>query len=80
MTPKKYVKTDEVYPKDFDSLIKDGSQKSYFKIEDGKVTYLAQSFADNFDDPEEKVRVGLFYDLIEKYGYKLQQCTNHFVR
>ena len=70
MTPKKYIKTDEAYPKDFDSLIKDGSQKSYFKIEDGKVTYLAQSFADNFEDPEEKVRVGLFYDLIEKYGYK----------
>ncbi|MGD9486432.1 MAG: restriction endonuclease subunit M [Calditrichaceae bacterium] len=70
MTPKRYIKTDEAYPKDFDSLIKNGSQKSYFKIEDGKVTYLTQSFSDNFDDPEEKVRVGLFYDLIEKYGYK----------
>lgn len=70
MTPKKYIKTDEAYPKDFDSLIRDGSQKSYFKIEEGKVTYLAQSFSDNFEDPEEKVRVGLFYDLIEKYGYK----------
>ena len=70
MTPKKYFKTDEAYPQDFDSLIKNGSQKSYFKIKDGKVIYLAQSFADNFEDPEEKVRVGLFYDLIEKYGYK----------
>jgi len=70
MTPKKYIKTDEAYQKDFDSLIKNGSQKSYFKIDDGKVTYLAQSFSDNFEDPEEKVRIGLFYDLIEKYGYK----------
>jgi len=70
MIPKKYTKIGEVYPKDFDSLIKDGIQKSYFQIIDGKVIYLKQSFADNFEDPEEKVRIGLFYDLIEKYGYK----------
>lgn len=70
MTPKKYIKTDEAYPKDFNSLIKDGSQKSFFKIEAEKVNYLAQSFSDNFEDSEEKVRIGLFYDLIEKYGYK----------
>ena len=37
MKLKKYIKTDEAYPKDFDSLVKDGSQKSYFKIEDEKV-------------------------------------------
>lgn len=60
----------ETYPMQFDAILKDGCQKSYFKIEDSKVTYLAQSFTDNFKDPEEQVRVGLFYDLIERYGYK----------
>lgn len=54
----------------FDSLIKDGIAKGYFKIDNNKITYIAQDFTDNFEDPEEKVRAALFYDLIESYGYE----------
>ncbi len=58
------------YPPNFDELISDGTKKGYFKIEGGKIAYIAQSFTDDFTDPEEKVRAGIFYDLVEKYGYK----------
>lgn len=57
-------------PRHFLDIIEDGTKKKYFKIEDDTVTYLAQSFSDNFNDPEEKVRLGLFYDLIEKCSYR----------
>ena len=67
---KKYLKTDEAFPNHFSDIIEDGTQKGYFKVEDGKVTYLAQNFTDDFSDPEEKVRIGLFYDLIEKHRYQ----------
>ncbi|MBA4416828.1 MAG: hypothetical protein C0392_02785, partial [Syntrophus sp. (in: bacteria)] len=70
---KKYIKTDEGAPDHFGNLIKDGGQKGYFKIEGDKITYPAQSFTDDFSDLEEKVRAGLFYDLIEKYGYRNQK-------
>ena len=53
-------------------LLKFGEGKGYFTLShDGsKITYNAQGYTDNYNDPEEQVRVGLFYDLIEKYGYK----------
>ena len=58
------------FPNHLKKLLKDGIQKGYFTIAGGKVTYHAQSFEDNFNDPEEKVRIGIFYDLVEKYGYQ----------
>lgn len=54
----------------FDEIIKDGIKKGYFEINDGRIKYIAQNYSDNFNDPEEKVRAALFYDLIEKYNYK----------
>lgn len=67
---KRYISTDEGIPTHFSYLIEDGKKKGYFKIEDNKITYLAQSVTDVFSDPEEQVRMGLFYDLIEKCGYE----------
>lgn len=63
-------KIKESIPKHFYDLIQDGTKRGYFEIKDQKVSYLAQSFTDGFGDPEEKVRVGLFYDLVKKYGYE----------
>lgn len=54
----------------YDDILKDGQKKKYFLIKEDTVEYLAQSKADQIADPEEQVRVGLFYDLIEKYGYR----------
>lgn len=51
-------------------VLKEGVHKNYFKISDDKITYLSQKFTDNITDPEEEVRAGLYFDLIEKYGYK----------
>jgi len=68
MTPSTANK-DQSYPQNFDEIIKAGIQKSLFTINNNKVTYVAQSFTDNLEDPEEKVRLGLFYDLTQKYGY-----------
>jgi len=49
-----------------------GEKKGYISISrDGsKITYLAQGYADNYNDPEERVRAELYVDLIEKYKYK----------
>lgn len=41
----------------------------YCKIRGSTITYSI-GHQDNFEDPEEKVRVELFVDLIEKYGYR----------
>lgn len=54
----------------FLEILKEGSENGYFEIVENKVTYLCQDFTDNLSDPEEKVRIGLFYDLIEKYDYQ----------
>ena len=58
------------FPKHFSNIVYDGTQKKHFKIKDEKISYLAQSFTDVFSDSEEIVRIGLFYDLIEKYNYE----------
>jgi len=53
-------------------LLKFGEERGYFTLSHvgSKITYTTQGCTDEFNDPEERVRVGLFYDLIETYGYK----------
>jgi len=50
--------------------IKSREAKRYFEIEGSTIKYKGIDHSDNFDDPEEKVRAGLFVDLIERYQYK----------
>jgi len=65
--PKEEVLTGEKSP-----LIKFGEEKGYISLSsDGsKITYSAQSYTDDFTDPEEPVRAELYIELIEKYEYK----------
>jgi type I restriction enzyme M protein len=65
--PKEEVLTGEKSP-----LIKFGEEKRYISLSsDGsRITYSAQSYTDDFTDPEEQVRAGLYIDLIDKYTYK----------
>ncbi|MDP3014319.1 MAG: type I restriction enzyme HsdR N-terminal domain-containing protein, partial [Candidatus Subteraquimicrobiales bacterium] len=57
------------------SLIILGEKKGYisFSRDGSKITYTAQSFTDDYFDPEEKVRAELYIDLIEKYKYQLSK-------
>jgi len=54
----------------YEDILEDGQKKKYFLVKEATVEYIAQSKSDQITDPEEQVRIGLFYDLIEKYGYK----------
>jgi len=63
---------EEVLTGEKSSLIKFGEEKRYISLSsDGsRITYSAQSYTDDFTDPEEQVRAGLYIDLIDKYMYK----------
>ncbi len=52
-------------------ILKFGEGKGYFTLShDGsKITYNAQGYTDNYNDPEEQVRADFYIDLIEKYKY-----------
>ncbi|MGA2172058.1 MAG: N-6 DNA methylase [Sedimentisphaerales bacterium] len=58
--------------KSFQEILKQGISKGYFRVfnNSSEIEYIAQNHKDKLSDPEEQVRVGLFYDLIEKHGYK----------
>jgi type I restriction enzyme M protein len=53
-----------------DKWVKEKEAEEYFKVEGNIITYSGIDYSDNFDDPEEKVRAGIFVDLIERYQYK----------
>ena len=53
----------------FEFILADGQRQQLFKIREDRITYCLQEIAETFSDPEEKVRAGLFYDLVTKYGY-----------
>lgn len=46
-----------------------GEQRGYFILDKGKIKYLAVGKSYNFSNPEEKVRMMYYFDLIEKYKY-----------
>lgn len=53
-------------------IIEEGIKKGIIKIEDDKVIYPnGKSY--NFNDPEEKVRAGVFIELVVKYFYPIQK-------
>lgn len=51
-------------------IIKEGERKGYVTIKEDKIYYNALDFSDDYSNPEEKVRAGLFVDLIDKFGYE----------
>lgn len=54
-----------------EKILKEGELKGYFHIiNDGaKIEYLPSKHKENLNDPEEKVRAGYYFDLLEKYHY-----------
>jgi type I restriction enzyme M protein len=68
---------EKIINRELSPLIKLGEQKGYISItRDGsKITYLAQGYTDDFQDPEEKVRTELYIELIEKYKYKPEHIS-----
>lgn len=55
----------------FENILKDGEQKGYFRLlnEGAKIEYLPSEHKEKLSDPEEKVRVEFYFNLIEKYRY-----------
>ncbi len=67
------MKTEELissFPKHLQQLLTDGIDKGFFELEGNSITYVKQGFTDDLSDPEEQIRAGLFYDLVEKFGYQ----------
>ena len=54
---------------DFEDYLSLGQKKGYFILDKGKIKYLAVGKSYNFSNPEEKVRMAYYFDLIEKYKY-----------
>lgn len=52
-----------------EECLKIGELKKYFILDKGKIKYLAVGKSYNFSNPEEKVRMMFYFDLIEKYKY-----------
>jgi len=52
----------------FKKALKEGLIKVNSSL--SRITYIAQNKSENFNDPEELVRAGLYIDLIYKYEYK----------
>ena len=54
-----------------------GIERGYFKYDESSylITYVAQGVTDNLRDAEERVRMALFFDLIDKYGYANDKRT-----
>lgn len=50
-----------------------GEQRGYFVLDKGKIKYLAVGKSYNFSNPEEKVRMMYYFDLIEKYNYPVDK-------
>lgn len=61
-----------------DEWVKKKEAQGYFRIEGNKITYIAINYSDNFDDPEERVRGGIYVDLIERYQYKRDPSVIEF--
>ena len=55
----------------FETILKEGVDKGYFRLlnEGARIEYLPSGHKENFDDPEEKVRVEYYFNLLEKYHY-----------
>ncbi len=53
-------------PKEYITI---GERKGYFIFDKGRIKYLAVGKSYNFSNPEEKVRMAYYFDLIEKYNY-----------
>ncbi len=54
---------------DFEDYLSLGQKKGYFVLDKGKIKYLTVGKSYNFSNPEEKVRMMYYFDLIEKYKY-----------
>ncbi len=58
---------------DFDKIFRIGVLKNYFSFsrDKSKVTYNVLGKSYNFRDPEEKIRIEYYFDLLEKYKYPI---------
>lgn len=59
----------------FEEILKDGKLKGYFNLlnDRAKIVYLPSGHKENLNDPEEKVRVEYYVDLLEKYHYPVER-------
>jgi len=64
-----YQPLKEKIANDSEEYFKLGKKKGYFILDKGKIKYLAVGKSYNFSNPEEKVRMMYYFDLIEKYKY-----------
>jgi type I restriction enzyme M protein len=60
-------------------LLAIGIEKNYisFNPDRSKITYVAQQYTDNYNDPEEQVRAEIYIELIEKYKYQPNKDIIH---
>lgn len=60
---------------DLERILQDGVSRDYFSFtaDKSKITYIASNKKYNFNDPEEKVRVEYYYDLLDKYRYSAKR-------
>ncbi|MBU4000380.1 hypothetical protein KKG29_04390, partial [Patescibacteria group bacterium] len=70
-----YNKQKEIIKADSEIFSRIGFEKNYFFIskDKSKVTYSALGKTYNFRDPEEKVRIEYYFDLLEKYNYPIMR-------
>ena len=69
MTKTNYPLQKEEIKISVEECFKIGEQKGYFILDKGKIKYTAVGKSYNFSDPEEKMRMMFYFDLIEKYKY-----------
>lgn len=67
--PKRKDDSKIVYDLARPEIIKEGQEKGYITIKEGRIYYNASGKNYNFKDPEEKVRAQAYVELIKKYKY-----------
>ncbi len=70
---KKYKILKEKVISSSEEYLKLGQEKGYFVLDGNKIEYLPSNKKYNFSNPEEKVRVKYYFDLIEKYKYPAEK-------